>query len=581
MSIGASADTIIEAVASIEDVASHIEDTFAQVGNHLGRGHAMFQELNGSLAALSEELSGAKTEGAAVALQDIASRLNELADALPAESALLGSIGKSAAEVSSLLKPLFKQIQMITIIARSARIEAASLDANRDSFIDFTREAFDLAKAVQHSVERCTRDQELLSGAVETALNRQKDFENLYRARLLSVGADLISAYSGMKDQQSKSVHLADLTSASTKRIAEAVGSSIISLQAGDSTRQRLEHIGRGLRIATGSDASIVPAPDAGTDAGEVAQRATLICQLQAAQLKDALSEFDTDIGQIGRSLKALLVDATGIVGHGRSLYGGEGGDTSSFLAVIKQTLAQASVLIGTCETAGKSVDEALSVVEDSLGKFRHAISGLSEAVVDIILVGMNASLKAGHLGVKGSAFVVIADELKATADQVSNGASRLKPILDSIERSANDLKQLRVDGDPTQLAKLEPSILHAIREIEAGNEQLGQLMNRLVHDGAQFEGLMTGAQALMSALGDASATLPGVATQLESIGATLKRVSLVPSDEGVLNDLLAHYTMAREREVHGRFLQRFGLICEPVARRSQEAPIDDGVLFF
>jgi hypothetical protein len=578
MSFGALADTVSEAVASIEDVASHIEDTFAQVGNHLGRGHAMFQELNGSLAALSTELSGAKTEGASAALQEIASRLNELADALPAESALLGSIGKSAIEVSSLLKPIAKQIQMITIIARSARIEAASLDGDRDGFIDFTREAFDLAKSVQHSVERCTRDQELLSGAIETALNRQKDFENLYRAQLLSVGADLTSAYSGMKDQQNTSVHLADLTSASTKRIAEAVGSSIISLQAGDSTRQRLEHIGRGLRIAASSDASIAPAL---TDADGVTARTTLICQLQAAQLKDTLSEFDTDIGQIGRSLTALVADATGIVGHGRSLYGGQGGDASSFLAAIKHTLAQASVLIGTCESAGKSVDEALSIVEDTLGKFRHAISALSEAVVDIILVGMNASLRAGHLGVKGSAFVVIANELKATADQVSTGAGRLKPILDSIERSANDLKQLRVDGDPTQLAKLEPSIVHAIREIEAGNEQLGQLMNRLVQEGAQFEGLMTGAQALMTALGDASAILPGVAARLETVSATPKDMSLAAGDEVVFDDLLAHYTMAREREVHGRVLQRFGLICQPAPRSPQEDQIDDGVLLF
>jgi uncharacterized protein YukE len=578
MSFGALADTVSEAVASIEDVASHIEDTFAQVGNHLGRGHAMFQELNGSLAALSKELSGAKTEGASLALQDIASRLNELADALPAESALLGSIGKSAMEVSSLLKPLSKQIQMITIIARSARIEAASLDGNRDGFIDFTREAFDLAKSVQHSVERCTRDQELLSGAVETALNRQKDFENLYRAQLLSVSADLTSAYSGMRDQQNKSVHLADLTSASTKRIAEAVGSSIVSLQKGDSTRQRLEHIGRGLRIAASSDASIAPAL---TDADGVTARTTLICQLQAAQLKDTLTEFDTDIGQIGRSLTALLADATGIVGHGRSLYGGQGGDTSSFLAVIKQTLAQASALIGTCESAGKSVDEALSVVEDTLGKFRRAISALSEAVVDIILVGMNASLKAGHLGVKGSAFVVIANELKATADQLSTGAGRLKPILDKIERSAHDLKQLRVDGDPTQLAKLEPSILHAIQEIEAGNEQLGQLMNRLVDEGAQFEGLMTGAQALMTALGDASTILPAVATRLEAVSATPKNVSLAAGAEVVFDDLLAHYTMAREREVHGSVLQRFGLIYQPAPRSPQEGQIDDGVLFF
>jgi uncharacterized protein YukE len=578
MSISAAADAIMEGVASIENVASHIEDAFAQVGNHLGRGHAMFQELNGSLAALSQELSGAKTEGASVAVQDIASRLNELADALPAESALLACIGKSATEVSSLLLPLFKQIQMITIIARSARIEAASLDGDRDSFIDFTREAFDLAKSVQHSVERCSRDQELLSEAVKTALGRQKDFETLYRAQLLSAGADLTSAYSGMKDQQNKSVHLADLTSASAKRIAEAVGSSIISLQAGDSTRQRLEHISRGLRIAAGSDVGIVPSP---TDADDDSQRMLVICQLQAAQLKDSVSEFDTDIGRIGRSLKALLVDATGMVGHGRSLIGGHGDDTSSFLADIKQTLAQASALIGTCETAGRSVDEALAVVEDTLGKFRHAISGLSEAVVDIILVGMNASLKAGHLGVRGSAFVVIANELKATADQVSGGTGRLKPILDRIEQSANDLKQLRVNGDSTQLAKLEPSILHAIREIEAGNEQLGQLMNRLVQDGAQFEGLMTGAQALVTALGDASATLPSVHTRLESIGATLKTVSLGASDEVVLNDLLAHYTMARERDVHARFLQRFGLTFEPVEPQAQEDQADDGVLLF
>jgi hypothetical protein len=130
-------------------------------------------------------------------------------------------------------------------------------------------------------------------------------------------------------------------------------------------------------------------------------------------------------------------------------------------------------------------------------------------------------------------------------------------------------------------LAKLEPSILHAIRQIEAGNEQLGQLMNRLVDDGAQFEGLMIGAQALMTALDDSSATLPGVTTRLESIGATLKKLSLVASDEVALNDLLAHYTMAREREVHGRFLQRFGLVFQPVQRQLQEGQTDDDVLFF
>ncbi|MFW1581984.1 hypothetical protein ACEV7R_23430, partial [Vibrio parahaemolyticus] len=88
------------------------------------------------------ELSGAEIEGAATALQEIAARLSELARALPAESALLAMIGKSTTEASALLKPLFKHIGMITIIARSARIEAASLDGDREGFLAFTQEAY-------------------------------------------------------------------------------------------------------------------------------------------------------------------------------------------------------------------------------------------------------------------------------------------------------------------------------------------------------------------------------------------------------------------------------------------------------
>ena len=205
------------------------------------------------------------------------------------------------------------------------------------------------------------------------------------------------------------------------------------------------------------------------------------------------------------------------VVGHGRALLGADDGTSTPFLARIKQTLAQASTLIATCENAGRSVDDALAIVEDTLAKFRLAISGLGEAVVDITLIGMNASLRAGHLGRKGSAFVVIANELKATADQVAAGASRLKPVLDAIEQSARELKELRVRGDATQLADLEPQILQALREVEAGNDRLGKLMSRLVEEGVEFEGLMNSAQDLMTALGESSATLPGVAARLDT----------------------------------------------------------------
>jgi hypothetical protein len=73
----------------------------------------------------------------------------------------------------------------------------------------------------------------------------------------------------------------------------------------------------------------------------------------------------------------------------------------------------------------------------------------------------------------RATPFVVIANELKATADQVSAGAGRLKPILDNIEKSAGELRGLRVHGDPAQLTRLEPAILEALHEIEEGNDRL------------------------------------------------------------------------------------------------------------
>jgi len=570
------ANTLTEATAAIEDVSSRIEDVFARVGQELGRGHLIFGELNQGLALLSQELSGAEIEGAATALQEISARLGELARALPAESKLLAAIGTSTAEASSLLKPLFKHIGMITIIARSARIEAASLDGDREGFLAFTQEAYDLGKAVQGSIEGCAKDQQRLSEAVATASGRQKEFEGRYGKQLVSESAELGAAYSGLREQRRNSSQLAGLASASTKKIAEAVGSAIISLQAGDSTRQRLEHVCHGLGLAAGPSPSLVPDAVASDDG------ARAICQLQAALLRDAQREFGGDIGQIVRALTAILHDAGSVVGHGRTLFGGADGGSSSFLTRIKQTLAHASTLIATCEGAGREVDEALAIVEDTLAKFRQAIAGLAEATVDITLIGMNAGLKASHLGSRGSAFVVIANELKATADQVSAGAGRLRPVLDGIERAAKELKELRVQGDPTQLANLEPQILQALREVEAGNERLGKLMSRLVDEGAEFEGLMNSAQGLMATLGESSATLPAAAARLETASAGAQRPQPEAQDQAVLDDLFARYTMERERDVHREFLQTLGLASITTTRRVEAVEAaDDGIELF
>jgi hypothetical protein len=581
MAVASRPDLATEAAASIADVGSRIEDVFAKVGGDLGQARAIFEQLNAGANALAQELSGSKIESASDAFHDIAARLRGLAQTLPAETALLRTVSACVARASVLLLQLIKHIHTVGIIARSSKIEAASLDRDRGDFMSFTQEAAELAKSVERSIVACSRDQEQLAKAISTALNGQTEFESRYLAQLLSVSTELISAHREIKNRQILSMQLAELASAGTMRIGDAVGTAIFSLQAGDSMRQRLEHVCSGLDSA-GAAGGMAPVT---TDAPEgFVALAPFIGVLQGAQLKDSVSEFEAHLAEIGRSLAALSAEPARIIDHGRTLYGNDDdGDMTSFLGVMKQRLAQASALIAACGRANASIAASMSVSENMLGKFRDAISALDETIVDITLIGMNAGLKAARLGDRGSALVVIANELKATAESISAGANLLNPVLDTIEKSAQDLKMLRLKEESLHIADLENSVVRALGDIEAGNGQLGGLMERLTRESAEFETLVSGASGSMLGLGSKISTLSRIANRLEAPNPSIGL--LTPGEARRLgelsDDLYLHYTMVRERDIHVKFCDRFKLACKPATSEPEKSSADSDELIF
>ena len=571
MSAAGLPDIARKAVAAIEGVGGRLEDVFAEAGGHLGKAHTIFATLNSGLNALSDELSGSKIEGASAAFQHIAARLQALAEALPLETALLGAVGAGAAQASGLLKQLIQQIQLITVIARSSRIEAASLEGNRDDFLSFTREASELATAVQSSIVACAKEQEKLSGAIADALTGQQQFERRYRDQLLSVSAQLTSTFSEISHLQAQGGEVAKSAKATTLRFGDAVGTVIVSLQAGDSTRQRLEHICDGLRKVMDVERS--PA----------APTAALVCLLQGEQLSDAVSEFAADTGIINRSLARLSADAKSIVAPGNHLVGGKNNAAASVLSVMKQRLAEASVLISACGQAKVSVDASMAAMEDVLRQFHAAISALNETVVDITLIGMNAGLKAARLGVKGRAFIVIANELETTADRISGAAKLLVPVLAEIGQAADRLRRARLEEVPLNVVELERSMAGAVDQIQLGNDRLAELMAQITRESGRFEALIAGTGQAMSELGGKFASLSGTAKCLEE---TPHSATLAPadrSDTGVLFDeLYKKYTMETERIVHRKVSDKFGLACKASLVRLEVPKADlEDVLFF
>jgi hypothetical protein len=577
MAIALPPDLATEAAASIAEVGSRIEDVFAKVGGDLGQARAIFEQLNAGSESLAQQLSGSKIESASDAFHDIAARLRGLAQTLPAETALLGAVAACVARASVLLQQLIKHIHTIGIITRSSRIEAASLDGDRDEFMSFTREAAELAKSVERSIVACSREQEQLAKAIATALRGQTEFESRYLSQLLSVSAELLSAHREIRRHQILSMRLAELARTGTTRIGGAVGTAIVSLQAGDSTRQRFEHICSALDSA-GAAGGMAPVMTEG-----LAAAAPFICVLEGAQLRDSVSEFEAHLAEICRSLAALSSDSARITDHRRALYGSDDGDMTSFLAVMKQRFAQASSLVAACGRANMSVAASMSVSENLLGKFRDAISALDDAVADITLIGMNAGLKAARLGDRGSAFVVIADELKFAAERISAGANLLNPVLDTIEKSAEDLKMLRLKEEALRIADLENSIIHALQDIEAGNGQLGRLMTGLTRESAEFETLVTVASGGVRELGRKVSALSGIAIRLEAFNPSIDELSSGEARRlGELSDdLYSRYTMVRERDIHSKYCDRFKLACKPASGPETSGAGSEDPIFF
>jgi hypothetical protein len=237
----------------------------------------------------------------------------------------------------------------------------------------------------------------------------------------------------------------------------------------------------------------------------------------------------------------------------------------------MKQRLSTALSLMAACGCAKLAVDESIAVLETMLASFRSAISSLGHTITDITLIGMNAGLKASHLGVRGRAFVVIANELKATADRISAGEKMLGPAVDGIERPAVQLKNLRKDEQALQVAELEVSIVQALGSIEGGNGRLARLMDNLTGESARFETLVVNAKGAMADLGVKFSTLVQVAARLEEPRPISDALSgeQARAVDGLFDDLFVRYTMVKERDVHRRFAARYPFL----SAKNQVAP--------
>jgi hypothetical protein len=414
---------------SLAHCAREIDQTFTRVGEQLGEGLTLFETLHESLGALSGELASGDMDATRDALRRLAGELRTFGEGLPAETDTLEDIATRNAEASQALGLLRERLQLIAILARSTRIEAASVQFNRGDLGDFTNRIVALTGQAKGTVDGCVRDHDRLIVLLANALAQQRDFVARYRDSLSSVAAKLERSCGGLGDRVVRSVALTAEAAGQAAKISIAVGGAIIAMQSGDSIRQRIEHSVTALRLADSTVGNAGVAEEDWTGSQRTAIDLVLR-RLQAVQLQEAALALKGDVSQIDAALAVLEEDTASMVHLGRSLYGGEEASSRSFVEVLEAELAEASTLIQKCNAARDGVDRATAALMNLLNQFQQTIFELSETIQDIVMIVTNAGLLARRLGNDGRGLVVIAGEVKSGRRPDRGGREPAQPDL-------------------------------------------------------------------------------------------------------------------------------------------------------
>ena len=528
-------DPISGVLPPIDRSTAAIESAFLGAGEGLSRGLAAFGALNDGLVALGAELGSGASATASASLDRLSRSIAAIAERLPADAEVLSQLVESNGAITARFASLTDSMRMITIISRSARIEAVAFDDDRLGLDSFTRAISQQISDVQRDIHGCAAEHAKLTALLGDAAQTQAAFEAAFGGKLLALAGELGDASGVIRRRREEGSALMRDVAARSVRISRAAGSALVSLQVGDATRQRLEHIAQAVKAASGDTV------------GRAASAA--FCRLGAAQLRDTAVCLDGEAAGILQSLGVVSDETRELVAVGTATYGRGSDGSESFMTEFRSRFALAMDLVQTCEATRQTVERSIAELRSMLEALSGTISTLGATSRELVLVGMNVGLKAARLGSEGRSLVVVAEELKRLAGDISAHAHELLPVFERVQQLSHHFDQ---DGGDAS-GRLDREFQLIVDDLDRGDAKVADQLRSLAGTGRDFAARLAEARRAFEEVAGMRRVLDEAAGQLQL---TAERAAPAAADlpeaaERVDALMMPLYTMAREREVH------------------------------
>jgi hypothetical protein len=504
------------------------------------------------LATLSQQVTHLAAEGesghAILSLQQILGDAEHLQTFGKTSREQLGEILVWLTRIGAPLTRLVKLRSTLQALGTLARIEGSRL---KSTVVDVSTLAGDidgLAEQTERQVAAITGETDELRELVVRSrreLDQREEQGRQQAADLVQRSRAVLGPLQARAEAAIAAARTIDDQYAGIRRATDKI---VMSLQAEDIARQRVEHVQAVLQQA--SDA--LQAGGSLTDWGG-------IVVLQRSQLLGARTLLLEAVQAVLDSLQSLSPRVEALVGETEALSSQTDRDGRSFAAAIQDGAGAVTAILGQYSGSARAVLSAVDAVLPSITRMTKSANELEEIEASIHLIGLNAAVKTAHLGVEGAAMSVLALELQKIKMQTEESTHAVRDALVAMDQARGTISSRSdsfassiltssgsagVEQELSRLAEL------GVRSSEKMSVQLAALLELAVRLRTELQGagaLAKHAKAIGQSFDEVLGELQGC---LGRYGYKPDR-TMGSGDGDQATDLASRYSMQSERDAH------------------------------
>ncbi len=528
--------------AGLAETRSTIESSFSATGDSLIECTMSLNAVSAAHEGLPGALDGEQFAQAEASLASISHELARISGSDFGEDAAIDRLRQMAAGMADPLAELRRVMLLLEIISANAGILSAEVSSEDDGLKAFTGDMIALAHNAIDGISTFAHSRAALIDQLSSATAAGARFAAAHADTLEHVQSRFTEHAEAIARYRLSGGRQLSENGAVTRRIATRVADVVSAMQVGDITRQRIEHVERGLETL----AEIAQSHNI----DEMSQRAATmakLCQLAGAQLRDAIGEYRDRTRFIAESLPQLANDTDRVLVDGdaqaRALTASSGDTLAGMLTDLRKVRSLFADFRSVHGEADRLAQAVAAAMEDMVGQ----LVTIDRIERQIRVLSFNMAAQCNRLGAEGRAMMVITQQLRELAMRTETATARVRRLLaDGAEFAA----AISGRGDQGgELARLDGATMETIARIEAVSEEMRGHAAALTKHGPGALAILRRAAMSAQSLGEVIAEWDAALLAMEAAVDT--KDSEGAFDPAPFAELRRGYTMDSERRIH------------------------------